>query len=444
MTEAAGPRGSRPATTARSAALEVIRRVVDEGAYSNRVVPSVLARSGLDRRDRAFAAELAYGTLRRLVPIDRALEVAAHRPVDRITPAARHALRLGAYQLVHAGVAPHAAVSETVDLVGPRERGFVNAVLRRVATETPSAPTGERDADIAARTGLAQWAVRELRRLLGDEAEVAAAALAAHGPLTLRANRCRASPEELRARLAAAGFEARPARLDPDCLLLDGGDPTTMPGFDDGSFAIQDQASAFVVRILDPRPGERVADVCAAPGGKAVFAACLVRAETAGSIPGRVVAADVSSVRLGLAVETATRLGEELIVLAHDARRPAVRGGFDRVLVDAPCSGIGSARRRPELLWRAPKDDLSRLARLQVEIASEATELLHPGGRLVYAVCTFPRAETDAACDAIVRHRPDLAPLETQGPDGPALRHRLWPHRHGTDGMFVAAFERRG
>ena len=140
------------------------------------------------------------------------------------------------------------------------------------------------------------------------------------------------------------------------------------------------------------------------------------------------------------------RLGQRAALLAHDATRPAVRGPFDRVLVDAPCTGIGSARRRPELLWRGRRDELSRLARLQVAIAAAGADLLRPGGRLVYSVCTFPRAETDAACDAILRHRPDLEPVSTPGPAGadPATRHRLWPHRHGTDGMFVAAFERTG
>jgi 16S rRNA (cytosine967-C5)-methyltransferase len=131
-----------------------------------------------------------------------------------------------------------------------------------------------------------------------------------------------------------------------------------------------------------------------------------------------------------------------LQVLAQDARDPAVRGPFDRILVDAPCSGIGSARRRPELLWRPRREELSGLARRQVAIVRSAAELLRPGGRLVYAVCTFPRAETDAAADAIVRHVPALRAAPTEGPDGPAERVRLWPHRHGSDGMFVAAFER--
>ena len=130
------------------------------------------------------------------------------------------------------------------------------------------------------------------------------------------------------------------------------------------------------------------------------------------------------------------------LLLVQDATAPALAGGFDAVLVDAPCSGIGSARRRPELLWRVAKDDLSRMARTQVRIAEAAAGLLAPGGRLVYSVCTFPRAETDAACDAIVRHVPSLEPVDTEGPDGTAARHRLWPHRHGSDGMFVAAFRK--
>jgi 16S rRNA (cytosine967-C5)-methyltransferase len=426
-----------PRATARSVALEAVRRVVDEGAYSNRLVPALLARSGLDRRDRAFAAELAYGTLRRLVPVDRAIAARASRPVERITPGARHALRLGAYQLLFAGIAPHAALNETVALAGPRERGFVNAVLRRLADDPPPPPAGAGDDDVAARTGLARWAVRELRRLVGDEAEEAAAALASPAPLTLRVHTCRSTVDAAAARLRAAGHDVHPGAVDPDCLVVPGGgDPSSMPGFREGHLAVQDQASAFVVRTLAVEPGDRVLDACAGPGGKAAFSACLAAPD------GTVVAGDVHPARARLVAEAARRLGARVLVLAQDATAPALRGGFDRVLVDAPCSGIGSARRRPELLWRVPRERLSSLARLQVAIATSAAGLLRPGGRLVYAVCTFPRAETDAACDAILRHRPDLVPVETEGPDGPGLRHRLWPHRHGTDGMFVAAFER--
>ncbi|MGZ4155064.1 MAG: RsmB/NOP family class I SAM-dependent RNA methyltransferase, partial [Actinomycetota bacterium] len=219
-------------------------------------------------------------------------------------------------------------------------------------------------------------------------------------------------------------------------LLENASNPAELPGFREGAFAIQDPASAFVVDVLDPRPGERVLDACAAPGGKSGDIACRVRPD------GRLVSADVSARRARLVLEQLRRLRVEGFVIAQDARRPAVRGGFDKVLVDAPCSGIGSARRRPELLWRVSQDRLAALARLQVAITEAAADLLRPGGRLVYSVCTFPRAETDAVCDALLRHRPELEPEAAEGPDGGAERIRLWPHRHGCDGMFVAAFRK--
>lgn len=431
-----GPR-SRP--SARSVALDVIRRVTDEGAYSNLALARTLQRAALPERDAAFATELTYGTLRRLVPIDHALTPLLERPLETAPKAARAALRLGAYQLRFTRVPSHAAVSQTVALADPRHRGFVNAVLRRLSTAPVELPQGSEDAAVALRTGLAEWAVRELRRVLSEPAEIdeAAAALAERGSLTLRTNTCRTSVEELERALADADVRSERGRLHPGSLLVVTGAPSRLPGFADGWFAVQDQASSFVVTALDPHPGERVLDVCAAPGGKTGHIACLVEPE------GLVVAADVSPARLGLVRGVLERLGVRADLLVQDGRRPAVDGSFDRVLVDAPCSGIGSARRRPELLWRARKEELSGLARLQVGIATAAARLLRPGGRLVYSVCTFPRAETDAACDAILRRAPQLEPVPIAGPDGRAERVRLWPHRHGCDAMFVAAFRRR-
>src|SRR6185369_5387162 len=179
---------SRPTPTARSVALEAIRRVIDERAYSNLVVPGLLGRSGLDERDRAFAAELAYGTLRRRIPIDHAIEARASRPIGRMTSGVRNALRLGVYQIAFTSVPAHAAVGETVGLVGPRERGFVNAVLRRIAASPPEPAEGDDDEAVSLRTGLAAWAVRELRVELAGETEVAAAAFAERAGLCIRAN----------------------------------------------------------------------------------------------------------------------------------------------------------------------------------------------------------------------------------------------------------------
>ena len=425
--------------TARSVALDVVRRVADEGAYSNLTLARTLERARLADRDAAFATELAYGTLRRLVPIDHALAPLLERPLETAPRSARAALRLGGYQIGYTRVPAHAAVSETVGLVDRRNRGFVNAVLRRLSSRAWEIPLGTGDTQVSLRTGLAEWAVRELRKIVGEETEVAAAALAERASTTIRTNPCRVSLEELERALAGSGVPTVRGTLHDGSLVIGGGAgaPAEFPGFEEGWFTVQDQASSFVVRALEPRPGERVLDLCAGPGGKTGDIASLVGEW------GTVVAADLSAKRTELTRASLERLGLRARLLVQDGRRPAVREGFDRVLVDAPCSGIGSARRRPELLWRPRRDELSSLARLQVGIASAAASLLRPGGRLVYSVCTFPRAETDAAADAIARRRPELEPVPIDGPDGRSDRVRLWPHRHGCDAMFIAAFRRR-
>ena len=350
--------------SARGLALEAVRRVVDEGAYSNVLVSSMLSRSGLDERDRGFAAELAYGTLRRLVPLDAFIEAASGRTVDRVSTTARHALRLGAHQILDMRVPAHAAVGETVSLAEPRERGFVNAVLRKIAQDPPKPPTGDSESEIAIRTGVAPWAVRELRALLGEGAEAAAAGLADRAPLSIRANACRASIDQIEDALNEVGRHPRRGAVDPECLLLEGGEPSSLPGWREGLFAVQDQASAYVVRALDPQPGDRVLDVCAAPGGKALMATCLV------GDAGNVVACDVREPRLRLIAREGERLGLAPTLMVQDGTRPAVREGFTRVLVDAPCSGVGSARRRPDLLWGVGQGGLTGVGARPVGIAS--------------------------------------------------------------------------
>jgi 16S rRNA (cytosine967-C5)-methyltransferase len=421
---------------ARGVALEVVRRVADEGAYSNLLLPALLRRSRLSSRDRGLATELAYGTLRRLLPIDELLADLVERPIEQASPIARAALRLGAYQLEYMRVPAHAAVGETVELVPSGQRGFVNAVLRKLSTTERRRSDGTGDGAIATRTGLAPWAVAELRKLVGEEAEAAASALATSSPLSIRSNPCALRTDELLAALAAAGHRPEPGALHRGSFTVPGAAPVELPGFREGWFAVQDQASAFVVDVLDPRPGERILDACAGPGGKASDIACRA---------GSVVAADRTEGRVRLVREAADRLKVLASLLVQDAARPALREGFDRILVDAPCSGIGAARRRPELLWRPQRRDLSRLARLQVQLATGVARLLRPGGVLVYSVCTFPRAETDAACDALLGKVPFLAPYPFPGPEGKQTeRARLWPHRHGTDAMFVARFRRGG
>ncbi|MFL5767979.1 MAG: 16S rRNA (cytosine(967)-C(5))-methyltransferase RsmB [Actinomycetota bacterium] len=418
----------------RTVALEVIRAVSERGAYSTIATNAALRRSELPRRDRDLATELAYGTIRRLIPLDSALRPHVPSGLEGTRPLTLACLRLGAYQLLFTRIPAHAAVSETVALARGKERGFVNAVLRRLSAGDVEWPNDGGDESVSIRTGLSAWAVGELRRLT-DDVERAAGAFATPAQLAIRVNVCRTSVDDVRARLRDAGIGSEPHPIVPGTLLLEKARPVgELPGFDRGWFTVQDAASVFVANALEARLGDRVLDACAAPGGKTTALACAMGTE------GSVVAADIRERRLRLASAAAERLGVGASFVVQDATRPALRGPFDRVLVDAPCSGIGAARRRPELLWRPRREDLSRLARLQVAIVRGAAELLGPGGRLVFSVCTFPRAETDAAADAILRHCPFLEPADIQGPDGPAPRVRLWPHEHGTDGMFVAAF----
>jgi 16S rRNA (cytosine967-C5)-methyltransferase len=416
----------------RALAVEAVRRITDQGAYSNRVIPSLLQRSNLPPGDRELAAELSYGTVRRRIPIDLVLGRLVDRPLAFSPPVARAALRVGAYQLLSTRVPEHAAVDRTVAVVAKRERGFVNAVLRRLVREGAEPPEGDDPEAISARTGVTGWAVEELRLLLGKEAEAAAEALAAPAGLTLRTNPCRAEPDLVLRAFREAGLDPEPGRIHPGSLRLPGGDPRGLPGWEEGWFTVQDEASSWVVDVLDPQPGERILDACAGPGGKSSDIACRA---------GGAVAGDLSERRARLVVQSAARLGVRALTLVQDARAPALWGGFDRVLVDAPCSGSGSARRRPELLWRPRREDLPALAELQLRIAVGAASLLRPGGVLVYSVCTFPRAETDEVAAALPEEVPGLRPDPFRDPDGDeAPTARLWPHRNGTDAMFAARF----
>jgi 16S rRNA (cytosine967-C5)-methyltransferase len=430
------PTSSRP-PSARTVALRALRRVTESGAYSNLTLAAELGRSTLDSRDRQLAADLLYGALRRKLQLDRAIAAASARPLEAIDAEALAILRLGAYQVLFSRIPPHAAVSESVNLAGDQHRGFVNAVLRNIARRSPEEPAGDDDEGISARTGLAEWAVAELRRVLPvEEVEPAAVALASRTDLSIRTNACRVGADALEGRLNAAGITARRGMHRDDVLRIGSAMPSRMPGYDDGWFVVQDEASVLVSAAVEPGPGERILDACAGPGGKTTYLACHAGPS------GLVVAADAHPRRARLVRQVAARLGTPARVLVQDARRPAVIGPFDAVLVDAPCSGLGTARRRPELLWRPRRESLAGLARLQVGILLGVADLVRPEGRLVYSVCTFPRAETDAAVRAFLAKRHDFEALSVPGPDGPAPSHRLWPHRHDTDAMFYAGFRR--
>ena len=381
----AGPGG------ARAVALEALGRI-DTGAYANLVLPGLLRDSALSRRDRAFVTELVYGTTRMRRACDWLVDRFLQSPVE---PEVRAALRLGAYQLAFTRTPAHAAVAATVDVAPARARGLVNAVLRRVATIVPV----EKWPDPATALSYPDWIVDRLAADLGPDAALA----------VLR-----------HMNLAPAVSERQ-----------------------DGY--VQDQASQWVADYVGVAAGERVGDLCAAPGGKAT---ALGRGLGSGTRPGLVVAADVRPNRAALVATNATRLDlANLAVVAADARRPPlVPRSLDRVLVDAPCSGLGVLHRRPDARWRIQPGDVARLAKLQRQLLAAAVDVLRPGGRLVYSVCTLTAAET-VDVDRWLEER--FSGLEAEpGPGAPweALGRgaRLLPQAAATDGMFVVGLRKAG
>lgn len=377
--------GDTPAVPdARRLAVEALVRIDTDGAYANLVLPKMLERSGLPERDRAFATQLVYGTTRAQRACDWFVDRFALGELD---PPVRAALRLGTYQLRMLGTPPHAAVSATVEVVPRRARGLVNAVLRKVAEADDAWPSD------AVRLSYPDWLVD---RLVGDLGrDDALAALASMN--------------------GAATVTERP----------------------DGY--VQDPASQLVAAAVGAGPGERVLDLCAAPGGKATAMAA------AGAT---VVAADVRPGRAGLVAANATRLGidpDSLQVVVADGIRPSFApGSFDRVLVDAPCSGIGSLRRRPDARWRLDPAGPERLAGLQRRLLDAAADLVAPGGVLVYSVCTLTRAETVDVAEAFAAAHdgwepvpPPEEPWRSWGTGGLVL-----PQDAETDGMALFTWRR--
>lgn len=367
---------------ARRVARDALVRIDRDEAYANLVVPAMLRESGLSGRDRNFVTELVYGTTRMRRACDFLLDRhLTSPPVVEV----RNTLRLGAYQLAFAGTKPHAAVNSTVAIAPPRGRSLVNAVLRRVADEVSAGRIEWPDR--ATELSYPDWIVRRLVSELGEDVAVAAMArMNQPPPVTARAD----------------GY-------------------------------VQDLASQWVAECLEARPGERIADLCAAPGGKATALAAAVA-------PGGVVAAgDLRPARARLVRTNAAqlhdeRLGRGVVVYVGDGAQPPLRPrSFDRVLVDAPCSGLGALRRRPDARWRIARDDLAVLAELQRSIIDAAVALVRPGGVVVYSVCTL------TAQESIAHDRPELEALAPPGPPWVAYGRgaRLLPQTADTDGMVM-------
>ncbi|MBW2288070.1 MAG: 16S rRNA (cytosine(967)-C(5))-methyltransferase RsmB [Deltaproteobacteria bacterium] len=445
-------------TRTRLLALRVLERVQRAGAFADIALSHALSRSGLSAPDRAFATELVYGTLRWRGRIDYLLEQCLDRDLEKLEPLVATALRLGAYQLVFTNSVPAtAAVDESVRCVRAagveRATGLVNAVLRRLAAEHTRIPLPELDSDpvdhLVHALSLPRWIAKRWLSIYGPtEASALARASNEPPPLTVRVNRQRRSVAELLAEVSERFPDAVRCQLALDGIQLGRrGNPGLDPGFLSGHFTVQDEASQLVVGLLDPAPGERVLDVCAAPGGKATAIAERVGGE------GRVLALDRHARRLGLVSRSARRLGLDNIDCAErDATRPLIDLGgtpFDRVLVDAPCSGLGTLRRHPDARWRVQPGDPDKLAAIQAALLRSAAEVVKPGGTLVYSTCTVLPEENEWIVEAFLKSTPNFAlsatselPTEVRSVVGSDRALRCLPHRHDADGFFAARLER--
>jgi 16S rRNA (cytosine967-C5)-methyltransferase len=445
----------------RRTAYDVLAAVEARQSYANLLLPRLLAERGISGRDAALATELTYGTLRGLGTYDAVLAACSDRRLDKLDPPVLQVLRLGAHQLLATRVAAHAAVATSVDLAravaGPRVSGYVNAVLRRVATRDLDAwlplvapdPATDAGGYLAVRYSYPRWIVAAYRDALGPAAETELTAALAAGNdrprVTMAAFPC-GPPREA---IMPAGAE--PTAWSPYGFTLAGGDPAALVAT--GQAAVQDEGSQLAAIALASTPIEGPdrlwLDMAAGPGGKARLLYGL--AEEAGA---RLIAADLHEHRAALvrdAIDRAPGDGAGAAVMAADGRRPAWRdAAFDRVLLDVPCSGLGALRRRPEARWRKSESDLPALAKLQRALLRSALAACRPGGVVAYVTCSPVPAETSDVVTAVASSTPGTEILDAPailssvpGIRSPAPQFaQLWPHRHTTDAIFIALLRR--
>ena len=420
-------------------------------AYANLLLPQLLReRAGdLDPRDAAFATQLAYGALRAQGTLDAVLSGLVDRPLTDLDPRVLDLLRLGAYQLIDLRVPAHAAVDTTVDLtraiVGAGASGLVNAVLRKVATGGDREAWLDRlgavgDDRLALATDHPRWIVQAWRDALGRDDELAAALLADDAAPEVHLV-ARGVPRD--ALVEEAG--GAPGPWSPYAVRMAGGDPGRLASVRSGAAAVQDEGSqlAALALVLAPLDGPDAAwlDMCAGPGGKSGLLAAVRPAGV------RLTAADRAPHRADL-VRRALRGADDVEVLVADGREPPwPEGSFDRVLLDAPCTGLGALRRRPEVRWRRTADDVAPLADLQAALLDSALASVRLGGVVAYVTCSPHVAETVAVADAAAgRDDVEVLPVAPLFPEVPRVERgpyaQLWPHRHGTDAMFMALLRR--
>jgi 16S rRNA (cytosine967-C5)-methyltransferase len=418
--------------SSRKAAFDALRAVQERDAFVNLLLPGLLCERPLDARASGLATELAHGTLRWQGTYDAIIDHLA--PGRTIEPAVRDVLRLGCHQILSMRIPDHAAVSTSVDLVksevGHRATGFTNAILRRVAEHPLDHWLAELtmgltvDAALSVRTSHPEWIIAALRDALGPDGDLGALLAADNVPpkVTLVARPGLCEPDEL---------PGEPGRLSPYARILEGGDPSEIPAVSEGRAGVQDEGSQVVaLRLAEAAlegPDGSWLDLGAGPGGKAALLGALAAQRGA-----TLVANDVQPHRAELVAAVTANLSNVTVTSEDGRSGPWSSGTFDRVLVDAPCTGLGALRRRPEARWRRTPADLADLVPLQTDLLGRALELVRPGGLVMYATCSPHLAET----------REVIASIGVE-PDGGTSRLRgtvmqLWPHIDGTDAMFSA------
>jgi 16S rRNA (cytosine967-C5)-methyltransferase len=449
-----------PLSPARRAAFEILRRVEEESAYASSLLATIDERLRGD--DRRLCHELVLGVLRRQLWLDRALEYFASRGLGSVDLPVRLALRLGLYQLRFLSrIPPSAAVNESVNLVravGLRSAAtFANAVLRRATREPhydPVASISDPVEKLAIETSHPAWLIERWVNAIGLE-EAAALARTNNEPapvafrLTAKATRKKGEAQRIINELTAAGVELRRSKIAPNAWRVIGHTSALVRSLTSaGLIYLQDEASQLVGHLLDAQPGDRVLDVCAAPGSKTTHIGALAPRSM-------IVAGELYEHRSRILRELAATQGNDSIqVVVADATGdlPFVNASFNRVLVDAPCSGTGTLRRNPEIRWRIQPSDIAELSSKQERILARAAEMVRPGGILLYSTCSLERDENEAVAEDFLREHAGFDQLRSTNARilnvpadlaTPIGAFRTWPHRHDVDGFFIIGFQRR-
>ncbi|HVO25568.1 MAG TPA: 16S rRNA (cytosine(967)-C(5))-methyltransferase RsmB [Candidatus Margulisiibacteriota bacterium] len=452
------PARRRPAD-ARALAWEILRRVEEKGAYADALLGHALTSSRFAARDQALVTRLVYGTLAWQGYLDHIIAAFSRRPPQALDAPIRIVLRLALFQICFLSRIPSfAAVNTAVQLAkrfhSGAAAGLVNAVLRRATVEWQQVPLPSPHDDpvghLATRWSHPAWlAERWLAQYGFDETEALLRANNEPAPTVLRVNRLKMEADQLLARLQKAGCPAQPTRYAPSGIHIEhAGTPDRLPGYREGLFSVQGEASQLVGLLTAPRPGDRVLDACAAPGGKTTHLAELMENR------GVIVALDVNARGIERVERMTGRLGVSIVqtAVADATTWQPPTDGFDCVVVDAPCSGLGTLRQHPEVRWRRTTENIAALAALQQQLLLHLAGLVRPGGTLVYATCTLSAEENDGVLAGLLHTRPDFS-LSDARPLLPAPARplvdadgvlRTFPHRHGLDGFFAARLKRNG